>query len=62
MYVAVSLFGAGLAINNLNWITVALWTALIVTLIVKARFEDQLLLEIHPEALSYQKKRLKGES
>jgi protein-S-isoprenylcysteine O-methyltransferase Ste14 len=60
MYVAVSLFGAGMALNNLNWITVALWTALIVTLIFKARFEDKLLLKIHPEAVSYQKKRFKG--
>lgn len=61
MYLAVSMFGAGMALNNLNWITVAIWIALVVTLILKARFEDQLLLEIHPEAANYQKKRFKGE-
>jgi protein-S-isoprenylcysteine O-methyltransferase Ste14 len=61
MYLAVSMFGAGMALNNLNWITVAIWIALVTTLIFKARFEDKLLLEIHPEAVNYQKKRFKGE-
>lgn len=56
MYLAVSMFGAGMALNNLNWITVSIWIALVVTLILKARFEDKLLLEIHPEAVNYQKK------
>ena len=62
MYLSVTLFGAGMALNNLNWITISIWFALLATLIVKARFEDRLLLEIHPEASRYQKKRLKGES
>jgi protein-S-isoprenylcysteine O-methyltransferase Ste14 len=62
MYLAVSMFGAGMALNNLNWITVVIWIALVVTLILKARFEDQLLLDIHPEAAKYQKKRSRGES
>lgn len=61
MYLAVSMFGAGMALNNLNWITVSIWIALVVTLILKARFEDKLLLEIHPEAVNYQKKTFKGE-
>ena len=56
MYLAVSMFGAGMAINNLNWISILIWLALVITLIVKARFEDQLLLKIHLEAQKYQQK------
>jgi protein-S-isoprenylcysteine O-methyltransferase Ste14 len=62
MYLSVTIFGAGIALNNLNWISILIWSALVITLIVKARFEDQLLLEIHPDVVRYQKKRSKEES
>ncbi len=62
MYLSVTIFGAGMALSNLNWISILIWFALVITLIVKARFEDQLLLAIHPDAVRYQKKRSKEES
>lgn len=54
MYLAVILIGfgmAGFSDSGLAWILEAL---LIVDLNIKARFEDALLLEAHPEALHYQ--------
>jgi protein-S-isoprenylcysteine O-methyltransferase Ste14 len=55
MYLAVLLFGAGLTLNNLNVISILIWFMLLVTLIIKANFEDSLLLERHPNADLYQK-------
>lgn len=57
MYVSVVIFGFGMALNNLNWLTIIIWLALVATLIVKARFEDSLLRAIHESAYQYQNKR-----
>ena len=54
MYVGVLLFGAGFVLTNINWISIAIWVALIATLVYKARFEDSLLAIRHPFATSYQ--------
>ncbi len=55
MYLAVLLYGAGLTLNNLNVISILIWFMLLVTLIIKANFEDSLLLERHSNADLYQK-------
>ena len=55
MYLAVLLYGAGMTLNNLNLISISIWFLLLVTLIIKANFEDSLLLERHPNADLYQK-------
>ena len=55
MYLAVLLYGAGMTLNNLNVISILIWFLLLVTLIIKANFEDSLLLERHPNADLYQK-------
>lgn len=55
MYLAVLLYGAGMTLNNLNIISISIWFLLLVTLIIKANFEDSLLLERHPNAGLYQK-------
>ena len=60
MYVSVMMFGAGLALNNLNWITILIWVVLLITLISKAGFEDSLLRTIHTSAFEYQKRKNKG--
>lgn len=56
MYIGVLLFGAGLVLTNINGITIAIWSALFITLICKARFEDSLLAIKHPNAAAYQSK------
>lgn len=53
MYVSVMIFATGMVLGNLNWVTALLWCALLVTLVVKAKFENALLRERHagsPEA------------
>ena len=55
MYLAVLLYGAGMTLNNLNVISILIWFLLLVTLVIKANFEDSLLLERHPDAVIYQK-------
>lgn len=54
MYIGVLLFGAGFALTNINWISIAMWFALLATLVYKARFEDSLLLIKHSQASRYQ--------
>jgi len=56
MYVGVLLFGLGFVLTNINWASILIWIALLVTLIYKARFEDSLLAIKHPEAYNYQVK------
>lgn len=55
MYVAVSLFGIGLAISHFNTYTAILLVALLINMALKAKFEDRLLREIHSNAVTYQK-------
>ena len=54
MYLGVLLFGAGFVLTNINWISIAIWIALLATLVFKARFEDSLLATKHPFAAAYQ--------
>lgn len=58
MYIGVLLFGLGFVLTNINWITIALWAALLATLVYKARFEDSLLSIKHAEAKAYQSQTL----
>lgn len=54
MYIGVLLFGVGFVLTNINWISIAMWVALLATLVCKARFEDSLLAIKHPHAAVYQ--------
>lgn len=58
MYIGVLLIGLGFVLTNINWIAIAVWAALLVTLIYKARFEDSLLSIKHPQAKAYQSQTL----
>lgn len=55
MYIAVLLFGAGLALRQLSVVSIALWLLLLIDLIVKAAYEDALLLKAHEKAHDYQR-------
>ena len=54
MYVGVLLFGAGFVLTNINWVSIAIWAALVATLVCKAHFEDSLLATKHTHAAAYQ--------
>jgi protein-S-isoprenylcysteine O-methyltransferase Ste14 len=54
MYVAVLLLGAGLLLDNFNLASTIMWIILLFNMIIKARYEDELLLIRHPEAKIYQ--------
>ena len=56
MYVGVLLIGVGFVLTNITWISIAIWIALLATLVYKARFEDSLLAIKYPEAYNYQVK------
>ena len=58
MYLGVLLIGAGFLLNNLNIASTIIWIILLINMIVKARYEDELLLIRHPEARIYQSKTL----
>ena len=58
MYIGVLLFGASFVLTNINLVSILIWVALLATLIVKARFEDSLLLIKHSQASEYQSKTL----
>ena len=54
MYLGVILIGCGMAGYGDSWISWLLELVLIIDLNIKARFEDALLREIHPESMHYQ--------
>ena len=54
MYLGVILIGFGMAGYADSWLSWASEFILIINLNIKARFEDALLLEIHPQSLHYQ--------
>lgn len=56
MYIGVLLFGASFVLTNINLVSILIWIALLATLIVKARFEDSLLLIKYSQASVYQTK------
>jgi protein-S-isoprenylcysteine O-methyltransferase Ste14 len=56
MYLSVMGFATGMAAGHLTYISIALWCLLLIVLILKARLEDQLLRNIHPEAIAYQRR------
>lgn len=54
MYSAVITIGAAIMLGNPTLLTMIIWVALIIVLLNKAHYEDQLLLAKHPEAKTYQ--------
>ena len=54
MYLGVLLIGASFLLGNLNLISIFIWFILLVNMVTKARYEDELLLILHPEARIYQ--------
>lgn len=58
MYLGVLFIGAGFLLNNFNIASIIIWVILLINMIIKARYEDELLLIRHPEARIYQKNTL----
>jgi protein-S-isoprenylcysteine O-methyltransferase Ste14 len=56
MYLGVMFIGTGFLLNNFNIASTIIWVVLLVNMIIKARYEDELLLIRHPEAKMYQTK------
>ena len=56
VYVGVLLIGVGFVLTNITWISIAIWIALLATLVYKGCFEDSLLAIKYPEAYNYQVK------
>lgn len=54
MYSAVITVGAAVMLGNPTLLTMIVWVALIIVLLNKAHYEDQLLLAKHPTAKVYQ--------
>lgn len=54
MYLGVLVVGAGMLINNLNWGSLTVFTALAVNMLLKANYEDGLLRSRHASAANYQ--------
>lgn len=54
MYSAVITIGAAIMLGNPTLLTMIIWVTLIIVLLNKAHYEDQLLLAKHPEAKTYQ--------
>ena len=54
MYVSVLFIGAGFLLNNFNLASIIIWVILLINMVIKARYEDELLLIRHPEARIYQ--------
>jgi methyltransferase len=54
MYLSVLLYAGGMVLGNLSWITVTIWLSLLLTLVIKARFENILLYERHSGSPEYQ--------
>jgi protein-S-isoprenylcysteine O-methyltransferase Ste14 len=58
MYLGVLLIGTSFLLGNLNLISISIWFILLINMVTKARYEDELLLIRHPEARIYQSKTL----
>ena len=58
MYLGVLFIGTGFLLSNLNFASIVIWVFLLINMITKARYEDELLLIRHPEARIYQSKTL----
>lgn len=54
MYLSLMIIASALLIQKLNLVSILIWLALGITLRIKAKFEDHLLLEIHDSAKNYQ--------
>ena len=54
MYLGVLMFGLGMLLNNFNLISVAAYLVLGANMVVKAKYEDQLLRARHSNAIEYQ--------
>jgi len=54
MYLGVLMFGFGMTLGNLNLASIFIFIILALNMIVKANYEDQMLREQHPNAITYQ--------
>ena len=54
MYLGVLMFGFGMTLGNLNLASIFIFIILALNMIVKANYEDQMLREQHPSAITYQ--------
>jgi len=54
MYTAVLLFTAGLSIEHLNWERGIIWIILLIVLIIKLHWEEQMLIQRFPQYQDYQ--------
>ena len=59
MYTAVLLFTAGISIDYPNWEKVIIWLILLIVLIIKLHWEEQMLNQQFPEYRFYQQKSFK---
>jgi protein-S-isoprenylcysteine O-methyltransferase Ste14 len=56
MYLGVLMFGVGMLINNLNFVSILIFSALSINMVMKANYEDRLLRARHSNALDYQQR------
>jgi protein-S-isoprenylcysteine O-methyltransferase Ste14 len=54
MYSALLLFTAAVVLDTFSWLRLVLWLALLVNLVLKLHYEEQLLRAHHPTYVSYQ--------
>jgi protein-S-isoprenylcysteine O-methyltransferase Ste14 len=54
MYLGVLMLGFGMTLGNLNLASIFIFIILALNMIVKANYEDQMLREQHPNAITYQ--------
>lgn len=59
MYTAVLLFTAGLSIAYFNWYKVAIWSSLLIVLLVKLHWEEKMLMQQFPNYQQYRAKSYK---
>jgi hypothetical protein len=50
------MFGVGMLINNINFASILVFVALSINMVIKANYEDRLLISCHSNALEYQQR------
>jgi len=53
IYSGLMILGAGQVISGASWWHLATWIALVILLAAKARWEERMLLDVHPEFADY---------
>lgn len=56
MYLGVLMFGVGMLINNINVLSIIIFIALFINMVMKANYEDRLLRDRHSNAADYQER------